>query len=163
MIYFFFVGINFAFHINTVMVATLEQIMSSHDKLINKRLLAVKKSGYRKTSELSQEELGEIKSRKYALQQMARIQGNSGVEAGRVKAAAFKNSTGKIQTDLAGQLNKMEPKVMHNLWSGLSQENRATVRESVLAEPRKYPQTFHNIFHRQRKGVGKGLAGYNNQ
>lgn len=133
---------------------------------MDKRLAAVKRSGFKSTREMGKGELEAIKSRKYALQQMARIQGSQGVKAGSVKAAAFKHSTGKIQVS-APHLEHVSPKNMHSAWGSMSRENRSQVREAVLAEPSKYPQIYHNIFHRQRKGLttplGQGLAGYTNR
>lgn len=57
-------------------------------------------------------------------------------------------------------LQDMAPGAMQAAWNTLDGDTRAMVRSIVVNAPGRFPQVYHHIFHRQRRGVGTGLAGY---
>lgn len=57
-------------------------------------------------------------------------------------------------------LQDMAPGPMQAAWNRLDGDTRAMVRNIVVNTPGRFAQVYHHIFHRQRRGVGTGLAGY---
>ncbi|WP_198115276.1 eCIS core domain-containing protein [Massilia rhizosphaerae] len=60
----------------------------------------------------------------------------------------------------AQEIDALPPRDMHTEWGNLPPETREALREIVLDSPTVFPEFYGNIFHRQRREAGQGLAGY---
>lgn len=60
----------------------------------------------------------------------------------------------------ARTLEALDPQAMQARWAQLDRGTRTVVKGFVLNQRGDFPRVFHHLFHRQRRGVGTGLAGY---
>ena len=57
-------------------------------------------------------------------------------------------------------LNELSPEEMHKKWVSMDSVEKGMVRSYVLSHKGTFPNIYHHIFHRQRKGAVGGLGGY---